>query len=216
MNIEDLVKGIEPIIPNLHENAVADLPFGRYNTLQATLGRIQYKSLILEFGTAHQANGKHGDGWSTVAFARHVDAHNGMLITIDSNPDAITFSKELTKLHATQIDYVCADIFDFFNKFNVNTTGFNQIDLLYLDGWRDSKHYDRLWKKISKKTPVKMVLIDDTHRPGFIFSGAKGRDTADSSSLVRGKGRLLIPILLEAGYEIVFFEQGQILFQKEG
>jgi hypothetical protein len=136
------------------------------------------------------------DGHSTLLFAL-----TGMeFYSVDVN-------KRATKLaQNTMVEHGCTknssiingDGIDFLKNFS------KKIDLLFLDAWDvgkegyDEKHKEAYLVAKDKLSDKHLILIDDTDID--IIDG----EHVFIEDHMSGKGKLLIPLLLEEGYEIVF------------
>jgi len=164
--------------------------------------------VVLEFGMTRLKGNWQGDGYSTIHWAYYVAENNGVLVSVDVDPQAIVTSLQIIKEHeipANNIILTCADAFDFMKNVSLK-----KVDCLYLDCWdylgtKEQKdqsaknHYD-LFLLCEKLLPVgSYVLIDDMF---------PNMETA------YGKGQLLIPYLLENKYKILW-NAYQYLYVKE-
>ena len=83
--------------------------------------------IIVETGTT--TVGDLGAGASTVIFGEYLIRYDGVLYTVDIEPEYIKKCKEVTKPYATKIHYEVSDSLLFLKGFK------DKIDLLYLDSY---------------------------------------------------------------------------------
>ena len=122
-----------------------------------------------------------GDGHSTLLWA-----HGGFVVySCDIDPEAVALASQTTAAYE-DCSVVCADGIEFIRNFA------GTIDLLYLDAWDvvantpfAERHLEAYQAARPKLAANHLVVVDDT-------------DVANG-----GKGRLLIPELVDQGYQIV-------------
>ena len=146
------------------------------------------------------------DGHSTYLFARAgLDVE-----TVDINPVHMDNARESCKEFNT-VEYFCRDAFDYAREemaFPID------IGLLFLDAW-DLEHPDGAAEKHleffqtieGRLNDDCMILIDDTD----LTYDMEKKEYFDDPECLSGKGRLLVPYLLERGYKIVFKERQTML-----
>jgi len=147
------------------------------------------------------------DGHSSLLLATAAKAFH--TVDIDINCSKLTL-KELKKFELNSKSNVYnGDGIKFLKEFTDN------IDFLYLDAWdvefpgHAEKHLEAFQISENKLSPGAIILIDDTD---IGFTTEKGFH--NDEECLGGKGRLLIPFLLEKGYELLF-KGRQTCFKKQ-
>lgn len=131
------------------------------------------------------------DGHSTAFWgATGLDVHS-----VDINPGAVKIAATACA-SMPNVKVTCADGIEFLKSFN------GTIDLLFLDAWDAikgvpyaEKHLEAFEAVQAKMAPSSMVLIDDT-------------DLAWG-----GKGRLAIPAIIRAGYDLLLIGRQTLLMR---
>ena len=84
--------------------------------------------VIVETGTQHN-DLLHAHGMSTSILGALARKHDGMVYTVDLDPESINVCKNLTTEYSSNIEYICSDSVKFLSQFD------KQIDILYLDSY---------------------------------------------------------------------------------
>jgi hypothetical protein len=174
---------------------------GRGDSFKNALTELHTKEVVqpvlVEIGTTRGANGGGplGDGWATNAWGWYAKKFGGYVHTVDLDPDCIEQCKVVTSDYKESISYHVMTGFDFLRNFN------EQIDFLYLDGSDDPQEMVDEYGAAKLKGTA-LILLDDIAE----------------KYLEAGKGRLVIPMLLEDGWEIVYHDVNprvmQMLFRR--
>jgi hypothetical protein len=187
-------------------------PYGRkesFNLVKEIIASDEYNEpVIVEIGMTRTAGNWLGDGYSTPFFAYLVNVCLGELYSIDIDPDVRNTCKSILNeygLDTDRVHLIVEDGISFFERWHGNMK--KKIDLLYLDGWDYSeghkaiiseeahlKAFQTIENELSSKA---LVLIDDVY------------DTVT----FKGKGRLVIPYLLQKDYKPLYLDY-QCLFSK--
>jgi len=137
------------------------------------------------------------DGHSSLLLARAAKEFHTVDITLESSKLTL---KELKKHNLYKQSFVYnGDGIKFLSNFD------KKIDLLYLDAWdvelqyHAEKHLEAFLIAESKLSDNAIVLIDDTD---IGFSYEKGFHNDEEA--LGGKGKLIIPYLLDKGYKLLF------------
>lgn len=206
---EQVIKGIEVARQRVNKEVhnFCQPPTGRKELLKV-LDMLPPDPVIVEVGMTRQEGNWQGDGYSTPLFAWYVEKNGGKFYSVDIDPEAVMISKKIMSYYGIEgknTFLICADAFSFFSNSPVR-----KIDCLYLDVWdyigdqeakNDSaKKHLELFKMIYDGfclSPNALVVIDD------VFN----QDTFE------GKGKFVVPYMIDLGYEIV--EKGyQIILRK--
>lgn len=176
-------------------------PYGRKETFEKTLELLdstQYPTIV-EIGMSRNKEYWLQEGHSTPLFAWYAAQKKGVLYSVDINQTAVDTCHNILKnynIPENSYKLLCTDGIDFLKKFR------GKIDLLYLDAWdynladseigekerlfSEQSHLKCFYQASSFLHPRSLVLLDD------IFN----------SENYHGKGRLLIPHLLNNGYDL--------------
>ena len=147
------------------------------------------------------------DGHSSLLLARGSDEFH----TVDINMECSKLTRsELKKYNLwSKSNVYCGDGIKFLENFD------KKINLLYLDAWdvefpnHAEKHLEAFKIAESKLSENAVILIDDTD---IGFSAERGFH--NDEECLGGKGRLLIPFLLETGKFEMLFKGRQTCFLK--
>jgi predicted O-methyltransferase YrrM len=172
-------------------------PYGRKDFFDLILKLMDERSSqehnIVEIGMTRIVDNWSGDGYSTPLFAWYINAYGGRLTSVDILPQAITSCANIIKTYeipTNNIFLINGDGLTFFDHFNLS------IDLLYLDAW-DWKGSD-FDKKISEQSHL--ICFKKAER--MLKSGGYVMiDDIFNIDSWEGKGKQLIPYLLENNYE---------------
>ena len=187
-------------------------PYGRkesFNLVKEIITSDEYnKPVIVEIGMTRTTGNWLGDGYSTPFFAYLVNVCLGELYSIDIDPDVRNTCKSILSeygLDTDRVHLIVEDGISFLERWHDNMK--KKIDLLYLDGWdyiegpqaiiseeAHLKAFQTIENELSSKA---LVLIDDVY------------DTVT----FKGKGRLVIPYLLQKDYKPLYLGY-QCLFSK--
>lgn len=136
------------------------------------------------------------DGHSTYLFART----RSWVDSVDINPDHISVAKMVCSNYKN-VTFHNIDAIEFAKNEIIR-----HYDLLFLDAWdvdmpecaeKHLEFYNVFKDKISDKC---LILIDDTD----LYYDQEKKEYFPDPECLSGKGKLLIPRLIEDGYEIVF------------
>jgi len=189
-------------------------PYGRKETFNLVqdiiLSSLYNNPVIVEIGMTRAIGEWQGDGYSTPFFAYLINVMNGNLFSIDISENAKrTCEHILSKygLLTDRVNLIIEDALSFLRRWSNDVE--IPIDLLYLDAW-DYREGEAA--KISEESHLEafkiienslservLILIDDIH---------------DTESF-KGKGRLVIPYLLNKGYKILYLGYQCLLSKKE-
>ncbi len=162
--------------------------------------------VLIEIGQARKVYNWDGDGYSTALFSWYLNQRKDgefYSVDIDDNSKVIDEIFKRWSLEKDRVNIVQEDGIKFLEEFPKG------IDLLYLDAWdyhmtnekkqeiSETMHLKAFKIAESKLNKGALVLIDDIH------------DTVT----YKGKGRLLIPYMLENGYKLLYADY-QFLFEK--
>lgn len=147
------------------------------------------------------------DGHSSILLAEAANEFH----TVDINMDCSKLTRtELKKLNLwNKSNVYCGDGITFLKKFD------KKIDFLYLDAWdvefnnHAEMHLEAFKVAEPKLNNISVILIDDTD---VGFTPEKGFHNDEES--LGGKGRLLIPFLLEKNNYKMIFKGRQTCFIK--
>ena len=175
----------------------------RYLTLLGVLELLDQRNVktLVETGTARDGDKNFvGDGGSTIIFADWASQNGALLYSVDIDPSAIENAKNVTKMYADHIQFVCDDSIKFLKKFE------NLIDFLYLDSFdfdfgnpstSQKHHLKEIIAAYPKLHKTSIVMIDDCDLP-------QG-----------GKGALVIEYLTSRGWEVLQNGYQTIMLPKE-
>lgn len=128
---------------------------------------------------------KFGDGWSTLNWEYYCKKSNSIVYVVDINEGHLSQSKKIVP-PSEHVKYFLDDSVHYLQEFD------KKIDLLFLDAWDvhngspyAEKHYEAYLIAKEKLSDKHIISIDDT-------------DIANG-----GKGKILIPYLLNNGYNII-------------
>jgi len=144
---------------------------------------------------------KLGDGWSTLNWDYYAKKTNSKVYVVDIDENHLKKSKEVVP-PSEYVIYTKDDSINYLEKFS------EKIDLLFLDSYDycgDEENIRKChehslneilaaWDKLNEKC---FVLIDD------IFNNQW-----------EGKGKLSVPYLLDNGFEVVYYEDSQVLLKR--
>jgi len=144
---------------------------------------------------------KFGDGWSTLNWEYYAKNTNSKVYVVDIDENHLRRSKEVVP-ESEYVIYTKDDSVNYLQHFD------KKINLLFLDSYdycgdeenirkcheHSLNEIKAAWDKLNDKC---FVLIDD------IFNGYWD-----------GKGKLSIPYLLANGFELVYFEDSQVLLKR--
>lgn len=167
---------------------------------------------ILEIGRTRSVYGEDSDGFSTIHFAkflRHHERTGGRLVSIDLSRDTEIVSRSILNSHSSQAidDHVTFLNGDALKVLQSGALAGSMFDLLYLDGLdcdKDEEASARWHLSCFELTHVMIkmggwLLIDD------VFDAKEPR----------GKGKLVVPVALENGFEIVMKDYQWLLRKYE-
>jgi hypothetical protein len=192
-------------------------PTGRRRTLIESLARLHRHTnggpvTIAEVGTSRRRHRMIEDGHATKALGWYTQTHGGELVSIDTDPLAISTARRLVPAgpHFRLILDKAEDVLG----------AFTAIDLLYLDGPSESESHGLMWDALTCR-PL-FVLVDDIFGDGEAVpqGDAKGfhaKHVANWEALRKiskpwaVKGEIVIPRALADGYEIVLHRDRQVL-----
>jgi len=197
---EMVIEGINKVIEKkrvLITSKSVQPPTGRTGLLKALeiLDSQMSKITIVEVGMTRQEGNWKGDGYSTPLFAWYVENKGGWFYSFDIDPEAIKVSKRIMSYYGIEGKHttlICADALSFFKR---NTFLFPGIDLLYLDAVdysNENKEFSQQWhleffKLVESYLNNRaLIVIDDIFDEEYT-----------------GKGKLLIPYMLNKGYKII-------------
>jgi len=161
--------------------------------------------IIVEIGTQREFNNT-GDGSSTTFFSWFVNNYGGKLYSVDIENVYINKGKIELKnrgLLTNRINLINEDGINFFDNFS------EKIDLLYLDAWDYVGNHDD--KILSQINHLKCFLNAEKHlneNSLVLIDDVMNIDTYE------GKGKMLIPHLLNNDYEIIH-KEWQFLFKRK-
>jgi predicted O-methyltransferase YrrM len=206
--------GNEPMEPNW--DSAPD--FGRRETLLRALRRLYHLQPgpvnIVETGTLRDdsANGRGGDGWSTVALGWYCTQVGGRLVTVDIDPANLEVSRRVTAPYASAIEYVCAHSLELFAQWQVARG--TPIHMLYLDSLdyvdeqaSEEHHLAEAEAALPLLAPACLVLIDDTL--------VAAEPNHAGTQRYRGKGARAIPALQTHGFQMEWCMAGQALLSRD-
>ena len=159
--------------------------------------------VILEIGMTRIKDNWLHDGYSTIFFSWIVNQYNGELYSIDINPNAIETCRQILEEHelfSDNVHLINQDALNYLDTFD------KKINVLYLDGWdytvtdprartvedphinhiSETSHLVSLQKVEHLLVPGSMIIVDDVL----------------NNSTFYGKGKLVIPYMIENGYEL--------------
>lgn len=164
----------------------------RKDTYNMVFDLLPKNPLIVETGCVRMEE-DYGAGYSTVIFGDYVTTHGGKLVTIELSGENLAMCKKLTKLFASNIEYIHMDSVAALHNWGITHPGV-MIDLLYLDSWdypvgedggdpfpcqeHQRKELAQAWKHLKQGA---LILLDDN----TIGDGGKTRITKE---LLRIKG----------------------------
>lgn len=153
-----------------------------------------FHPVIVEVGCQRAFHHTH-DGASTSLFSWYVNRYGGSLYSVDIDQGNVDLAKReiaKMKLLGDNVRIVCADGIEFIKTFN------RRIDLLYLDAW------DQLGDDGALRLSEEKHLECFRAAEPLLGDGALIliNDVKDAQTF-EGKGRLLIPYLLQRGYRII-------------
>jgi hypothetical protein len=153
--------------------------------------------VIVEFGMTRLDDNWNGDGWSTPLFGKTIALYGGKFISVDINGDCIPVVKKIYgdyEIPMKNVFLVCADAIDFIDTFN-----FDRVDLLYLDAW----DYTGTPEDLDKSMTMHVVAFIKAHK--WLKSGSLILiDDVHDVDTFEGKGKYLIPYLIDIGYEVCY------------
>ncbi len=187
-------------------------PYGRHESFDLVKHIImsdEYKNpVILEIGMTRTIGNWFGDGYSTPFWAYLVNVKEGELYSDDIDPKAKTNCEYILKeygLYTDRVHLIIEDALSFLSRWGKDFG--KPIDLLYLDAWDygegeaakiSEENHLKAFKLIESHLSDKaLIIIDDIH------------DTVT----FKGKGRLVIPYLMEKGYRTLYLGY-QCIFAK--
>jgi len=173
------------------------------NVLEILHKEYQEPITIVETGCIRNSTeeAKMGDGWSTLNWEYYAIKTNSKVYTVDISESYIAKSKEIVK-PSKFVEYHVGDSVRFLEEFK------GKIDFLFLDSFdycgdennikachnHSLNEIKAAWSKLNNKC---FVLIDDVFDDKWT-----------------GKGFLTIPYLLEKGFELIHFIDGQVLLKR--
>lgn len=162
---------------------------GRGDSFKNALTRLHSKNIVdpifVEIGTTRggYGGGPYGDGWATLAWCWYANKFGGQVHTVDVDNNCLEQCRHITSKFESVINYHHMSGVQFLEDFKP------AIDFLYLDGSDDPQEmldeYNSAWLKNST-----LILLDDI----------------PENFLEAGKGRLVIPELLDNGWEMVYHD----------
>jgi ADP-heptose:LPS heptosyltransferase len=187
-------------------------PYGRHESFDLVKEIIMSdpndKPVILELGMTRTYGNWLGDGYSTPFFSYMVNVKGGELFSVDIDPEARIACEHILKeynLYTDRVHLYVEDAIRFLQRWNRDIG--SPIDLLYLDAWdyaegegaknSEEKHLEAFKIIENYLSERALILIDDIH----------------DTKTFKGKGRLVIPYLMERGYKTVYLGY-QCLFSK--
>ncbi len=215
-------------------------PSGRRATLLRAMRRLYElrpgPARIVETRTLRSEEGRDGDGWSTLAWGWYCSQTGGTLYTVDSDPEALAVSRRLSAPYAPWIRYVrsdsvaCLHCWPFvhspsdpptpglpdpqsgYPRERVIRNPQSVIDLLYLDSldalgpgseFTAGPHHAEAAAALRSLARPSVVLLVDTH--------PTGEPDAAGVPPFSGKGALVVPFLVERGFRLEWYVDGQVL-----
>ncbi|MFZ3135945.1 MAG: tetratricopeptide repeat protein [Thermodesulfovibrionales bacterium] len=188
-------------------------PYGRkvtFNFVRDIVMAAMNNPLILELGMTSAAGLWDGYGYSTPFFSYLVNLVKGELFSVDVDPATKDTCESILReygLYTDRVHLIVEDGVSFLTRWGKDIG--KPVDVLYLDAWDygegdigkiSEENHLKAFKAIEKSLSRRaLVLIDDVH---------------DLESL-KGKGRLVIPYLLETGYVPLYLGY-QCIFAKRG
>ena len=144
---------------------------------------------------------KFGDGWSTLNWYYYAKKTDSKVYVVDIDENHLRKSKEVVP-PSEYVTYTKDDSINYLKNFS------NKIDLLFLDSYDYCGDEDNIrkchehslneiiaaWDKLNDKC---FVLIDD------IFNNEW-----------EGKGKLSVPYLINNGFEVVYYQDSQVLLKR--
>lgn len=158
--MEDFTKQIYTDLKGAtHEVVIpCERPWGRRATLERCQDYLTNGFHVVEFGTARRPGGMDGDGWSTLFWATLAAKLHGCVWTFDVDPEAINFSKWLTKDYRTsgRVAHLRFDGYEFIKKLGAEIT----IKTFFPD-W----YFDEDGKVIPKEYRIDLLYLDGPDNP---------------------------------------------------
>jgi hypothetical protein len=159
--------------------------FANSLSLLLEMNKIDYY-VIVEVGTTRggYGGGPKGDGWATLAWAWFTNKYGGEVHTIDIDDNCLDQCKAITKNYSNIMYHNCTGE-EFLKSFK------SKINLLYLDGSDDVN------EMVDEYESCKELLLNSS----LILLDDIPIDYETS-----GKGQLIIPILLNDGWNIEYHD----------
>lgn len=175
-------------------------PTGRSTLLKALeiLDSQMSKVTIVEVGMTRQEGNWKGDGYSTPLFAWYVENKGGWFYSFDIDPEAIKVSKRIMSYYGIEGKHttlICADALSFFSR---NTFLFPEVNLLYLDAWDYTGD-----NGTRSESMIKHLELFQLVEPYLADGALVVVDDIFNVDTLEGKGKLVIPYMIDFGYEVV-------------
>jgi hypothetical protein len=176
---------------------------------------------IVETGCARQAENWLGDGQSSLMFDRFINHYDGIVYTVDIDPEACNFLKGQVS-EKTQI--TCADSVPFLRALSQHSGV--DIDLLYLDSydldWNNPHpaslhHLKELCAIIPALKPGTLIVVDDSVKTLGVIPQPDETDSMGYVGVrdmgVFGKGMYVDDFLIKIGCKRIIegYQSGWIL-----
>lgn len=156
---------------------------------------------IVETGTIRQLNDR-GDGWSTAVWDAYIKEFGGRVWTCDINENHIGTCIEVTR-NSPNIKYVVDDSINFLKNFQ------EEIHLLYLDSYDTGGSDENIFNACFHQLKEIVVVLKKLHPKALIMLDDVPQDFKN------GKGELSIPFIIGNGFEIINYQEPQIIFGKK-
>lgn len=184
-------------------------PTGRNSSFEKTL-ELLYETFgstpinIVETGTIRENSEekRYGDGWGTLNWQHYSINTNSKVWSVDNNTVSIDAAKSVVP-ETENIKYILSDSIEFLHNFK------EKIDLLFLDSYDYCGDEDNINYCLNHTLNEAIVALPKLSENAFVLVD----DVFDVS--FGGKGKLVVPYLLDNGFELVHCYDSQALLKRK-